>query len=79
MFYKEKEEPELREELFENPGAAYRGAPFWAWNKKLNNKEALLPLLFFHRLPHRKKILSQDIPYPAPLCNECEIHPFPFF
>ena len=39
MFYKEKEEPELREELFENPGAAYRGAPFWAWNKKLNKKE----------------------------------------
>ena len=38
MFYKEKEEPELREELFENPGAAYRGAPFWAWNKKLNKK-----------------------------------------
>ena len=33
MFYKEKDEPELREELFENPGAAYRGAPFWAWNK----------------------------------------------
>ena len=26
MFYKEKEEPELREELFENPGAAYRGS-----------------------------------------------------
>ena len=23
MFYKEKEEPELREELFENPGAAH--------------------------------------------------------
>ena len=39
MFYKEKEESELREELFENPGAAYRGAPFWAWNKKLNKKE----------------------------------------
>ena len=39
MFYKEKEEPELREELFENPGATYRGAPFWAWNKKLNKKE----------------------------------------
>ena len=39
MFYKEKEEPELREELFENPGAAYRRAPFWAWNKKLNKKE----------------------------------------
>lgn len=39
MFYKEKDEPELREELFENPGAAYRGAPFWAWNKKLNKKE----------------------------------------
>ena len=45
MFYKEKEEPELREELFENPGAAYRGAPFWAWNKKLNKKEKFFIVL----------------------------------
>lgn len=39
IFYKEKEEPELRDELFEDPGAAYRGAPFWAWNTKLNKEE----------------------------------------
>lgn len=39
MFYKEKEENELREELFKSPSVAYKGAPFWAWNKKLNKEE----------------------------------------
>lgn len=39
MFYKEKSDPELSNELFKNPGASYRCAPFWAWNKKLNPKE----------------------------------------
>ena len=39
MFYKEKEENELREELFKSPSVAYKGATFWAWNKKLNKEE----------------------------------------
>lgn len=39
MFYEEKNEQDLREELFKNPGSAYRGAPFWAWNTKLNKEE----------------------------------------
>ena len=54
MFYKEKEEPELREELFENPGAAYRGAPFWAWNKKLNKKELIEQVEQFKKLENKK-------------------------
>lgn len=41
MFYEEKNEKDLRKELFQNPGSAYRGAPFWAWNTKLN-KDALV-------------------------------------
>ena len=30
MFYEETREKELRDEVFRNPGSAYRGAPFWA-------------------------------------------------
>ena len=29
------------EEIFANPPAEYRGAPFWAWNTNLNEKELL--------------------------------------
>lgn len=39
MFYEETKEKELRDELFQNPGSAYRGAPFWAWNSKLDKNE----------------------------------------
>ena len=35
-FYKSKKEDVLKSELFENPSNEYRGAPFWAWNCKLN-------------------------------------------
>ncbi len=39
MFYEETREKELRDEVFRNPGSAYRGAPFWAWNSKLDKEE----------------------------------------
>ena len=29
------------EEIFTNPPAEYRGAPFWAWNTDLSEKELL--------------------------------------
>lgn len=32
---------EKRQELFENPTAAFRGKPFWSWNGKLDEKELL--------------------------------------
>ena len=28
-------------EIFANPPARFRGAPFWAWNTKLNNDDLL--------------------------------------
>lgn len=34
MLYKQKNDPVLRDELFEKPTREYRGAPFWAWNCK---------------------------------------------
>lgn len=36
MLYPKNAAPRLDGALFENPTAEYRGAPFWAWNCKLN-------------------------------------------
>lgn len=41
MLYKKSEEDILDPELFQNPSAEYRGAPFWAWNCRLD-KEFLI-------------------------------------
>lgn len=38
MLYPKKME-KLTEELFKDPPSEYRGAPFWAWNSKLNPNE----------------------------------------
>lgn len=35
-FYKHSEDESLEKDLFENPTSEYRGAPFWAWNCKLD-------------------------------------------
>ncbi|MCL1952128.1 MAG: hypothetical protein FWF60_04800, partial [Oscillospiraceae bacterium] len=36
MLYPENEKPALSQETFRNPGAEYRGTPFWAWNCALD-------------------------------------------
>lgn len=41
MLYKQNQQPELSDELFQNPTSEYRGVPFWSWNTKLT-KETLL-------------------------------------
>ena len=38
MLYKKNAEKVLSEELFKNPTSEYRGAPFWAWNCKMNKE-----------------------------------------
>jgi len=38
MLYKEKLEPALRADLFQNPPSNYRGTPFWAWNCELKTE-----------------------------------------
>ena len=40
MLYPQKQEP-LTPERFKSPGSEYRGAPFWAWNTKLDKQELL--------------------------------------
>ncbi len=44
MLYPKKMEPSLSAELFRNPGSEYRGAPFWAWNCRLEKDELLWQL-----------------------------------
>ena len=39
MLYKKNGTSKLDLDLFRHPTAEYRGAPFWAWNCKLEQKE----------------------------------------
>ena len=39
MLYKKNDAPRLTDELFKAPTSEYRGAPFWAWNCKLEREE----------------------------------------
>ena len=39
MLYPKNREKELSRDLFREPTAEYRGAPFWAWNDKLEPEE----------------------------------------
>ncbi len=39
MYFNKSKEKTLSKELFMSPTAEYRGAPFWAWNSKLDTKE----------------------------------------
>lgn len=41
MLYKKNAANNLDDALFQNPTAEYRGAPFWAWNCELDEKELL--------------------------------------
>lgn len=44
MLYKKNLSEKLNTELFKNPSSEYRGAPFWAWNCKLDKGELLWQL-----------------------------------
>ena len=44
MLYKKNSAKSLPLELFQNPTAEYRGAPFWAWNCKLEKTQLLRQL-----------------------------------
>ncbi len=41
MLYQENKKDSLDLEVFRNPGAEYRGAPFWSWNCVLQKEELL--------------------------------------
>lgn len=41
MFYEKNKKKELSDALFKKPTSEYRGAPFWAWNDKLDKDDLL--------------------------------------
>ncbi|MBQ6868628.1 MAG: hypothetical protein IJO16_08160, partial [Clostridia bacterium] len=41
MLYPKNKSQKLDDKLFENPTSEYRGAPFWAWNGKLDKNTLL--------------------------------------
>lgn len=41
QLYPKNQSPALDPALFANPTSEYRGAPFWAWNNKLNQEQLL--------------------------------------
>lgn len=50
MLYKKNAEKFLRDELFQNPTSEYRGAPFWAWNTRLDSRELLRQIDIFKQM-----------------------------
>lgn len=50
MFYPKNSAEKLSLELFKNPTSEYRGAPFWAWNCKLEREELLRQIDIFKQM-----------------------------
>ena len=50
MLYSKNDTPRLNPELFRKPTAEYRGAPFWAWNCKLEEDELLRQLDILYQM-----------------------------
>lgn len=46
----EKSKKEFQVDEFENPSNEYRGAPFWAWNGKLEREELLRQITYFREM-----------------------------
>jgi hypothetical protein len=50
MYFKKSLENELSAELFKNPDACYRAAPFWAWNSELRREELSRQIKIFKEM-----------------------------
>ena len=50
MLYPKNKSEKLSKELFKNPTSEYRGAPFWAWNSKLEKEELKWQLDIFKKM-----------------------------
>ena len=50
MLYPKNKSTKLSKELFKNPTSEYRGAPFWAWNSKLEKEELKWQLNIFKQM-----------------------------
>ncbi len=50
MLYPKSKEQSLSHALFQNPTSEYRGAPFWAWNGKLDKDELFRQIDIFKKM-----------------------------
>jgi len=50
MLYKKNQASKLEMELFKSPTSEYRGAPFWAWNSKLDKEELKWQMEVFKKM-----------------------------
>jgi len=50
MIYPASARPQLDPALFERPTSEYRGAPFWAWNGRLEKNQLLWQLAVFQEM-----------------------------
>lgn len=50
MLYPNNQTSSLLEELFQNPTSEYRGAPFWAWNGKLDPEKLTSQIRMFKKM-----------------------------
>ncbi len=84
MLYPKNKRKELTDELFKNPTCEYRGAPFWAWNCKLEKEELLRQIGVMQKMGlggfHMHVRSGMDTPYLSDefmklihsCCNEAE-------
>lgn len=81
MLYKKNSEKVLSDSLFQNPTSEYRGAPFWAWNTKLDDETLLKQIEIFKemgiggfhmhvRTGMETEYLSDEFMHFIKLCNE---------
>ena len=67
MLYKKNDAPRLTDELFKAPTSEYRGAPFWAWNCKLEREELERQIDVLHEMGfggfHMHVRTGMDTPY----------------
>ena len=67
MLYKKNGESKLDFELFHHPTAEYRGAPFWAWNCRLDQRELDWQLEVLKKMgfggAHMHVRTGLDVPY----------------
>ena len=50
MFFEKSKSEKLDMNLFKNPTAEFRGAPFWSWNTKLKKDELLMHMEAFEKM-----------------------------
>lgn len=50
MLYPKNASDRLDDALFKQPGAEYRGAPFWAWNRELREEQLLKQVAVFREM-----------------------------